>query len=108
MPVKRSLIKASRRLDEYKRQQLLLGPDSELLAGVGYLTAATFDAMSEADQAQALAEMKRDWRANREELLNWWNQGKDASHYGFKPWIFVMPQGPDTPPWAEEQFGLPG
>lgn len=105
MPVKRTQAKRSRRLDQYCRQQLLEGPDASLLAGVGYLTAATFEEMRADDQAQALAQMERDWRANRDELLAWWNQGPEADQTGFKPWVFVVPEGPSSPPWAERQFG---
>lgn len=108
MPVKRTVSKRSRRLDDYRRQQLLDGPDASLLAGVGYLrAAASFDQMSADDQAQAMADMARDWAVHGAELMAWWRLGKDAPTDGVKPWAFVSAGGPDTLPWAAEQFGLP-
>ena len=81
MPIKRRANK-SRRLDEFRVQQLLEGPDACLIAGVGYLTAGTFAAMSPAEQERAMAQMRQDWQIHGPMLK--------ASH-------------PSTP-WAETAF----
>lgn len=108
MPVKRTHTKRSRRLDDYRRQQLLEGPDSVLLAGTGYLrAAASFDQMSADDQAEAMDDMRRDWAVHGAELMAWWMLGEDAPSDGVKPWAWVPAGGPDRLPWAAEQFGLP-
>lgn len=107
MPVKRSLAKRSKRLCDYKRLQLLEGPEETLLGGVGYLAgynAGFLDQLGTAEQAEVLATMERDWRANRDELMAWWNAGRDAPHFSPKPWIFPHYGTPDTLPWAAEQF----
>jgi hypothetical protein len=92
MPVKRTKAKRSLRLDEYRRQQLLEGPDACLLAGVGYLTTATFDQMDASGQATALTDMRADWVRNRDALLQWWSERAPD------------PATPDALPWAERRF----
>ncbi|KFL47143.1 hypothetical protein IL54_2566 [Sphingobium sp. ba1] len=93
MPVKRTKAKRSLRLDEYRRQQLLEGPDACLLAGVGYLTTATFSQMDASAQALAMADMRADWGRNRDALLQWWSERAPD------------PATPDALPWAERHFG---
>ena len=107
MPVKRTRAKRRRRLDDYKRQQLLEGPDSVLLAAVGYLAPTRTLRFSETppdEQAAILADMERDWLTHGPELMAWWKQGADADLSGHKPWTFVIPGGPETLPWAATQF----
>jgi hypothetical protein len=88
-------------LDDYKRYQLIQGPDALLLAGMGYLRrVGSFNMMSEQDQAEVMTEMKADWEANRDELMAWWNAGKNCEPFSPKPWIFPMYGTPDTLPWA--------
>ena len=109
MPVKRTLAKRSRRLDDYKRQQLLEGPDSVLLAAVGYLAPTRTLRFSEAtpeEQAAILADMERDWLTHGPELMAWWKQGADADLSRHKPWAYVVAGGPETLPWAATQFGI--
>ena len=103
MPIKRRAGK-SRQFDEYRACQLLAGPDATLLAGVGYLTAARFELMTEADQAAALADMRADWERHGAELLAWWNGDDEA--FRFRPWNFII-RDPARLPWAAEQFGEP-
>ena len=58
MPVKRTNAKGSRRLDDWRRPQLLYGPDLRLLAGVGYLApiqSPTFDRADVVEQIEVLA-----------------------------------------------------
>lgn len=93
MPIKRTKAKRSLRLDEYRRQQLLEGPDACLLAGVGYLTTATFDQMDAGAQAAAMADMRADWVRNRDALLQWWSERAPD------------PATPDALPWSERYFG---
>lgn len=89
MPIKRRRNKSAR-LCEYRQEQLLRGPDSCLLAGVGYLESAaagTFDRMSEAEQCCILSRMRDDWHRHGTELLAAW-QGTGES-------------------WAQQTFGVP-
>ena len=100
-------------LDDYKRQQLLGGPNAALLAGVGYLNrvekkVGRFEDMSPELQAQTLAEMEADWRQHREELMTWWNAGEDAPRFSSKPWIFPRIGTAGALPWAAEQFDSEG
>ena len=106
MPVKRTLAKRSRRLDDYKRQQLLEGPEELKLPGVGYLAGRgrTLEALPLAVRAEVLAEMELDWTENKAELTAWWNAGEGAPHFSPMPWIFPLPGGPDRKPWAAERF----
>ncbi len=48
--------------------------------------------------------MKADWRANRAELMDWWNAAENAPSFSPKPWIFPHRGTLDTLPWAAEQF----
>lgn len=107
MPVKRTLAKRSARLCDYKRCQLIEGPADTMLAGVGYLAgynAGFLDQLDAAEQVEVLAVMERDWRVNREELMAWWNAGKDAPSFSPKVWIYPGHGSPDTLPWAAQQF----
>lgn len=92
MPVKQRRRKA-RAFDEYHREQLVCGPDSSLLAGVGYCegTPAHFQFLSEADRAVVLAAMEADWKIHGPELMRAQRADSSASL-----------------PWAAMQFGLPG
>ena len=97
-------------LDDYRRLQLLEGPDAVLLAGVGYLhslAVGPFDRAPAADQATVLAEMEADWRVHGPALLAWWNEGDAAPRFSGKPWLFPLAGGPGCLPWAAEQFGAP-
>lgn len=107
MPVKRTLAKSGRRLDEYKREQLLDGPHELLLAGLGYHPHyGCFGVMPDELQAAAMVEMELDWRTHGTRLMEWWNQGGDTG--GEAPSRFAQPRGPDTLPWAAQTFGIPG
>ena len=109
MPIKQRRGKA-RAFDEYHREQLIGGPDTSLLAGVGYLAGRMkwFRHMDDAERAEVLAEMEADWRIHGAELMKWWNAGGNAPFPGAKPWTFPFAGGPDRLPWAAEQFGDPG
>ena len=51
-------------------------------------------------------EMKADWEANREGLLEFWQSGEDTITYFHpesKPWLFVSVT-PGTLLWAAQQF----
>ncbi len=107
MPVKQRRGKA-RAFDDYHRQQLLEGPDAVLLAGVGYLWSiqgATFDQASPEEQAFVLAEMREDWQRYGREMMERWPRGEYEP--AMRPWVFVVPGGPDRLPWAAETFGEP-
>lgn len=107
MPVKRTQAKASRRLDEFKREALVDGPHSVLLAGLAYHPRyGCFSAMPEDLQAAALVEIEADWRVHGAKLMEWWKQGGDTG--GKAPTPYSRPHGPDTLPWAAEKFGIPG
>lgn len=98
------------RLDDYKRWQLIEGPDAVRRSyeiGAGYLTAPSWDEMSEVDRANTLDEMKDDWHVHHTELMTWWRLGKDAPRFSPKPWIFPQRGSSDELPWAAEEFGLP-
>ena len=72
MPVKRTNAKGSRRLNDWRRPQLLYGPDYWLLAGVEYLAlihSPTFNRADVDEQTEVLAAMERDWRARGAVLL---------------------------------------
>jgi hypothetical protein len=103
MPVKQRRRKA-RPFDDYQKEQLLCGPDACLLAGVGYLTAATWSQMSDGEQELALADMRRDWAVHGSTLMAWWRD-PDAAPITNKPWVFPVRDG--ALPWAAEQFGEP-
>jgi hypothetical protein len=78
MPIKRRLDK-SRRLDDYRWQQLLEGPDATLFAGIGYLAGLSggmFDRMCAEEQAIVLAAMRKDWAIHGPALMEWWNAGE--------------------------------
>ena len=95
-------------LDDYRRQQLIEGPDECLIAGVGYLTGRKwFREMTEAEQAEVLTEMERDWRVHGPDLMAWWNAGEDAPRFSPKPWIFPRTGSPDRQPWAAQHFANP-
>ncbi len=107
MPIKRRLGKA-RHLDDYRRQQLLEGPDAVLLAGVGYLapiSTATFDRASPEEQAAVLAEMREDWMRYGAEMMVRWRAGEQEPTT--RLWVFPYLGSPDTLPWAAEEFGEP-
>jgi hypothetical protein len=107
MPAKRRIGKA-RGLHDYRRQQLLEGPDACLLAGVGYLWSirgATFDQASPEEQAVALAEMREDWARYGREMLERWTRGEREPTT--RPWVYPYPGSPDRLPWAAEAFGEP-
>ena len=56
------------------------------------------------------AEMRADWEANRDELLEFWRSGKsDAEVFpdDTLPWLGVGGNA-DTLPWAAVQFDGPG
>ncbi|TCJ39204.1 hypothetical protein [Parafrankia sp. BMG5.11] len=106
MPIKQRREKL-RPFNDYHREQLIDGPDACLLAGVGYLTAATWDQMSDKEQASALEDMQADWTAHGAIIMRWWNQEPGARPITSKPWVFPVAGGPDALPWAAEQFGEP-
>lgn len=94
-------------LDDYRKEQLIQGPNASLLAGVGYLTATRTASLEEAPpeaQALVLAEMERDWQQHGADLMAWWNLGKEAPLLCRKPWVFPRPR-PGQLPWAAKQFG---
>ena len=107
MPIKLRRGKA-RVFDDYRRQQLLEGPDACLLAGRGYLWSiqgATFEGASPAEQAALLAEMRADWARYGPAMMDRWRQGEREPTT--LPWVFPYPGSPDRLPWAAEQFGEP-
>jgi hypothetical protein len=107
MPVKQRIAKA-RQFDDYRRQQLLEGPDAVLLADVGYLhsiSVGSFDRASPEEQAVVLDEMRADWARYGADLMTWWRSGEHAE--GIRPWAWVPAGSPDTLPWAAEAFGEP-
>lgn len=69
MPMKRRTDKA-RRLDAYRAEQLIDGPEAALLAGTGYQRCKWWRDMDAAERADVLAEMRRDWEAHRAELID--------------------------------------
>lgn len=85
MPVKQR-IRKGRALTEYHIEQLLCGPDSVLIAGVGYLAGqrAGWGFLSDAEQAEVLDAMQADWRIHGPE---------------------ITPLSGDAMPWAAIQFG---
>ena len=107
MPIKRRAGKAHV-FEDYHRQQLLEGPDACLLAGVGYLariSEPTFDRAPAEEQAAVLEDMRKDWARYGADLMTWWRSGEHAE--GVRPWAWVPAGGPDTLPWAAEEFGEP-
>lgn len=106
MPVKRTLAKASRRLDDHKIEQLLEGPERCLLAGVGYIGRMFFWDMDHNQKAELLADIEVDWRENGERMVAWWID-LDAEPICSVPWIFPLPGGPGTRPWAWWEFDAP-
>lgn len=104
MPRKRRAQKG-RNFDDYRRQQLLEGPDASLLAGMGYFAAhkvAAFNQLNAEQQAEVLATMREDWALFGPGLMEWWRSGEQET--GMKPWTFVAPD-PGTLPWAAYEFG---
>jgi hypothetical protein len=101
MPTRRSQISRTP-FDDYRAVQLLCGPDEWLLAAVGYLTAAGWEDMSEADQADALEAMRGDWQRHGATLTAWWNGDDSALRIRMPDFV---KQQPGTPPWAAQQFG---
>lgn len=91
-------------LDDYKWQSLLEGPESILLAGMGYHR--YMDATTDAEREAALEEMRQDWEHHREQLLQWWIGAADDT-VRRKPWVFPMRGGPGTRPWAWWEFDAP-
>ncbi len=92
-------------LDPYKREQLLFGPETVLLAGVGYYTRHgpnEIAGLSDAERAGPEAEMERDWRTHRADLLAWWNDPAERLRAKFT--TNDEPGGPGTRPWAAERF----
>jgi len=78
MPVKKRINKG-RHLDAYRREMLQDGPDSVLVAGVGYFAevgAAIFATASPDQQAAILDAMRHDWQRHGERLRaegrRWW------------------------------------
>lgn len=107
MPTKRRVGKAHL-LDDYRRQQLLDGPDASSLGAMGYLgpfRAGTVARLTEAQYAEMLAAMRDDWGRFGGEMMDRWRRGEYEPDT--KPWIFVIPGGVDRDPWAWEQFGDP-
>ena len=49
-------------------------------------------------------EMRADWLANREALLEVWGSDKTLYFFPWKPWLDVY--RPEALPWAERQFGV--
>lgn len=85
MAIKRRLSKAAG-FNEYHRGQLINGPKSELLAGVGYLAIdqiGTFDGATAEQQATILGAMELDWQRHGRKLM------AETSE----------------PIWAKDQFG---
>ena len=107
MPIKRRVGKA-RQFDDYKRQQLLEGPDACLLAGVGYLhsiSVGSFALASPKEQASVLEEMREEWALYGREMMDRWRRREPEPMV--RPWVFPMLGGPDNLPWAAEEFGEP-
>ena len=107
MPTKRRAGKAHV-FEDYHRQQLLEGPEACLLAGVGYLariSEPTFDRAPPEEQAAVLEAMRADWMRYGAEMMVRWRAGEQEPMT--RPWVFPMPGGPDTLPWAAEEFGEP-
>jgi hypothetical protein len=94
-------------LNVYRRQSLLLGPDTVLLAGAAYyrMGCNNLHLATEEQHTAALAAMRLDWAAHRQALLAWWIAGEDTG--GPKPWAWVYPRGPGTRPWAWWKFDAP-
>jgi hypothetical protein len=90
MPLKRRVDKR-RNFCEAKREQLLFGPDSWLIAGEGYFATppvARWDQFTPAQMHAALSAMKADWERHGPTLMQEWRQ------------TFAQ-----ALPWAAEQFG---
>lgn len=107
MPIKRRLDKRGG-LDDYHRQQLLEGPDACLVVGVGYLArfpTVDFDALPEEQREAILADMRTDWTTYGAAMMVRWRAGEREPTV--RPWVFPHLGGPDTLPWAGEQFGEP-
>lgn len=93
MPVKRRTEKAVT-LSAFHREMLMHGPESVLLAGVGFMEgrrAAVFAATDESDQLEILNEMRAAWRRHGSKLVREWGQIQNAG----------------TTPWASKEFGSP-
>lgn len=91
-----------RNIGPYKRH--------ELLTGIIFYPALDYsgygDGYGSDLQAFISAEMRRDWKANREELLEFWDSGRFTTNDVFpdsEPWLFVR-GFPGTRPWAAELF----
>jgi hypothetical protein len=99
------------RLDDYKRWQLIEGPDAVGrcygIERTGYLIAPSWAEMSEVERVNARLKMKADWQVHHAELMVWWRLGKDAPRFSPKPWIFPRHGSLHELPWAAEEFGLP-
>jgi hypothetical protein len=99
-----STIKRRRRssrlsLSPYRRHELLGGRVTYPVRGYdGYGDGTSTDV------AQFISdEMKADWKANREVLLEFWRSGKSEAEVfpdDCLPWLYTY-RKPDTLPWAE-------
>ena len=90
MPTNRTRRKRSRAdLDEHKLEQMIYGPDSCLLAGLGYTCPSTrnfFSKASEEGRTAILDDMRADWLLHHETILA---------------------AAAEREPWAMTEFGEP-
>jgi len=101
--IKRRQRTSFRELGPYKRHELLTGQIS--YAAVGYSGYGDGKSLNLTDFISD--EMRDDWAANRDELLQFWASGKYTTAKVFPdslPWLFIC-GSPNTLPWAERQFG---
>lgn len=93
MPLKRRIEKAAA-LDDWHREMLIDGPESMLLAGVGFMAgrrAAVFDAANPDEKAAVLRDMRQAWERHGARIA--------AEHRSMC--------GQDAAIWAETAFARP-
>jgi hypothetical protein len=87
MPIKRRIEK-SRSIDNYKVEELLHGPGTGLLAGLGYSRrdfGGSYHNMKPDQQAAVIDAMRLDWEVHYERVL------KEAKAAGIaKPWASIQ------------------
>ena len=98
MPLKK-WVEKTKVFDCFRRETLLVGPENELLAGLGYTGGTNWDEVPVAKRRNLLAVMEADWRAHRAVLLQSWTAEE-------QPW-WAAPSGPGTRPLAWWAFDVP-
>jgi hypothetical protein len=92
-------------LDDFRRQELLMGLGYSVLSGKGYLTMPK-SAVTEEDRAAAMQVARADWERHGQALTAWWVAGVPSTQV--RPWTWVAPGGPGTRPWGWWTFTAGG